>query len=88
MFDLFMGGTGGFPGIDGYDDGPDSYEFVFEEELDEHREMLMRLAACMPLYQCENFEDTLENACYACNVDRESLSEEDVDWLEEMFEEE
>ena len=88
MFDLFMGGTGGPFGIGGYDEGPDPYELVFEEEPDEHRDMLMRLAACMPLYKCDTFEDTLESACYVCNIDVEALSPEDLDWLEEMYEEE
>ena len=88
MFDLFMGGTGGNFGFGGYDEGPDPYEFVLDGEPDEHRDLMLRLAACMPLYKCETFEDTLESACYVCNVDRESLSEEDVDWLEEMYEEE
>ena len=88
MFDIFMGGTGGNFSFGGYDEGQDDYELFFDEEPDEHRDMLMRLAACMPLYQGDTFEDTLENACYTCNVDRESLSEEDVDWLEEMYGEE
>ena len=83
MFDSFMmGGLGGFgypEGFGGYDD---------ELEPDEHQDLLMRLAACMPLYQGEAFEDTLENACYACNVELESLTEEDIDWLREMTEEE
>ena len=87
MFDPFM--MGGMPGgFGGYDDELDPYGMAYDEEMDEHQEMLLRIAACMPLYQCETFEDTLENACYACNVDRESLSEEDVDWLEEMYGEE
>lgn len=90
MFDPFMmGGFGspggfGFGGYDGMDDELDPYG----EEMDEHKEMLLRLAACMPMYKCETFEDTLESACYVCNVERESLSEEDVDMLEEMYEEE
>ena len=78
MFDPFMMG--------GMDDGLDPYGM--EPEMDEHQEMLTVLAACMPMYKCDSFEDTLESACYVCNIDRESLSEEDVDYLEEMFEEE
>ena len=74
MFDPFM--------MDGLD------PYGMDEELDEQQEMLAVLAACMPMYKCDSFEDTLESACYVCNIDRESLSEEDVDYLEEMFEEE
>jgi len=40
------------------------------------------------MYRCETFEDTLENVCYVCNVERDALSDADVDMLEEMFEEE
>jgi hypothetical protein len=61
---------------------------TFVEMEPEDQEMLIRIAACMPLYKCDTFEDTLENACYVCNVEKESLSEEDLDFLEEMYEEE
>ena len=94
MFDAFMGGPGGPGGFGnpggfgGYDDGMDPYGSWYDEEPDEHQDMLMRLVACMPLYQGVTFEDTLENACYVCNVDSESLTEEDIDWLREMTEEE
>ncbi|MBQ8563230.1 MAG: hypothetical protein IJ443_05005 [Firmicutes bacterium] len=94
MFDPFMNGSMpvgfgfGCPeglGGPGYmeDDGLNPYG----EELDEHQEQLMRLAACMPMYKCGTFEDTLENVCYICNVDVESLSERDVEWLRENVEE-
>ena len=89
MFDPFMmGGMPGGFGMGGYemDDGLDPYGM--EPEMDEHQEMLIRIAACMPLYKCDTFEDTLENACYVCNIEKESLSEEDLDFLEEMYEEE
>ncbi len=95
MFDPFMmggmpggfgfGGPGGFGGMD---DEMDPYGAGLDEEMDEHQELLVRLSACMPMYRCDTFEDTLESVCYVCNVDRASLSEEDVDMLEEMFEEE
>ena len=77
MYDSFMMGCLG--GFGGYDD---------ELDPDEHQDLLMRLAACMPLYKCDTFEDTLDNACYVCNVELESLTEEDIDWLREMTEEE
>ena len=63
----------------------DPYGF-YEEEPDEHEELLIRLAACMSMYQCDTFEDTLESVCYVCNVEVESLTEDDRDYLEEMFE--
>ena len=66
----------------------DPYGLYEEEEPDAHQELLIRLAACMSMYQCDTFEDTLESVCYVCNIDRETLSEDDVDYLEEMFEEE
>ena len=83
MFDPFM--MGGF-GFGGMDDELDPYGEGLDEEMDEHQELLTVLAACMPMYRCETFEDTLENVCYVCNIERESLSDEDVDMLEEMFE--
>ena len=85
MFDPFM--MGGF-GFGGMDDDLDPYGEGLDEEMDEHQEQLTVLAACMPMYKCDSFEDTLESVCYVCNVERESLSDEDVDMLEEMFEEE
>ena len=85
MFDPFM--MGGMPGGFGQmDDGLDPYGM--EEEPDEHEELLMRLAACIPMYKCGTFEDTLESVCYVCNIERESLSEEDVDLLGEIYEDE
>ena len=81
MFDPFMmGGDDGFLA--------DPYGLYEEEEPDEHEELLMRLAACIPMYKCGTFEDTLESVCYVCNIERESLSEEDVDLLGEIYEEE
>ncbi len=86
MFGPFMmGGMPGGFGLGGYGEMDDELD-PYGEELDEHQEMLIRIAACMPMYKCETFEDTLENACYVCNVDAESLSEEDLDFLEEMYE--
>lgn len=90
MFDPFMmsgmpGGLGGFGGAGFMDD--ELAPYGMEPELDEHQEQLMRLAACMPMYKCGTFEDTLENVCYVCNVDVESLSERDAEWLRENVEE-
>ena len=91
MFDPFMmGGFGGFGGPGGFGGQDEDWDaldpYGMDVEPDEHEEKLMRVANCLGLFPCDDFEITLENACYMCNVDPAEFDEEDRAQLEEMIE--
>jgi len=80
------GGFGGPDGVGGMDDFLDPYGEGLEPELDEHEEKFLRVANCLGLYVCGDFEVTLQNACYMCDVDPDEFDEYDLAELRAMVE--
>lgn len=62
------------------------------DEPDEREELIQKIMVTMELFPTEHVESEdgflslLENACYICNVELDSLSQKELNWLRENME--